>query len=457
MAKIALYFSHLWTKSMKRALLHSLIEWKNKKNRSPLILRGARQVGKTYLVEIFAKQYFDNSITLNLETETTLAPIFSSLDPQKIIQTLSLSKQEKIIPGKTLLFLDEIQNCPMAIVALRYFKEKMPELHVIATGSLLEFTLNNEKISIPVGRIEFLFLYPLSFTEFLIARDLENLQTHLKRVSLKNPLDNALHQQLLALSKEYFLLGGMPAVISEYIQTKDSLECQRKQNNLLLTYQYDFGKYTPLSKHKYLQSLFDKTPSLIAKTFKYNSIDPGYRSREIKEAIQLLSNAGVIHVVYASSASGLPLRAQVNEKKFKLLFLDLGLVQRSLQLENLILQPNVELQLINSGQLAEQFVGQELLAYQDPSLPAHLHYWLRDKKSSMAEIDYVITFKNRIYPIEVKYGKTGHLQSLILFMKEKGSEIGIKVSQAPLSFQNQILNIPFYLISELPRLLDLHI
>ncbi len=438
---------------MKRTLSTALIDWKNRENRAPLILRGARQVGKTYLIEDFAKHHFDTSVTLNFETESFLSPCFSTLDPQKIIQTLSLAKQQEIIPGKTLLFLDEIQNCPSAIVALRYFKEKMPALHIVAAGSLLEFTLQNEEISMPVGRVEFLFLYPLSFSEFLIAIGHEPLKTHLQEVSFVNPLQDILHQQLLGLIKNYFFLGGMPAVVSEYINHKNGLACQRIQNNLLLSYQYDFGKYAPLSKHKYLQSLFDRTPFLVANTFKYNSIDPEYRSREIKEAIQLLVNAGVIYVVYDSSASGLPLRAQVNEKKFKLLFLDLGLMQRSLRLDSMALQTSNELTLINAGQLTEQFVGQEFLAYQDPSLPAHLYYWNREKKSSMAEVDYVIALQNKIYPIEVKAGKTGRLKSLQIFMQEKESNIGIKISQEPLSFKNNILSIPFYLISELPRLI----
>lgn len=439
---------------MKRTATEFLKRWQHKENRSPLILRGARQVGKTFIVEEFGQHYFDNVLKINFEEEPKAASFFEDLDPQLIIQSIGLSKKKSIVPGKTLLFLDEIQNCPQAIVSLRYFKEKLPALHVIAAGSLLEFALKNESISIPVGRVEFLYLKPLSFKEFLIAEGYEDLQQHLQTVSVNAPLASALHDELIKLVRQYFIIGGMPAAVAEYFRSKDWLECQRVQNNLLQTYQYDFGKYAPIAQHKYLQRLFDRIPYLICQTFKYVSVDPEFRSREIKSALQLLQDAGLIYQVYASSAVGLPLRAQINEKKFKLLFIDIGLAQRNLQMDSIILNASEMLTQINAGQLAEQFVGQELLAYHDECIEAHLHYWERDAKNSMAEVDYVIQVDHHVLPIEVKSGKSGRLKSLQLFMQEKKSRMGVKISQEPLNWQDNILTVPFYLIFEIPRLLS---
>src|SRR3989338_8309650 len=202
---------------MKRSIETALVEWKDKKNRFPLILRGARQVGKSFVIQQFGKKHFERFVSVNFEEMPEVATCFSTLNPTIIIQRISLLVQQEIVPQKTLLFLDEIQNCPEAIMALRYFKEKLPDLHVIAAGSLLEFALKNESISIPVGRVEFLYLKPLSFHEFLTALGFESLQEHLKTISLQNPLAESLHHKLISLTKQYFILGGMPAVVAEYL------------------------------------------------------------------------------------------------------------------------------------------------------------------------------------------------------------------------------------------------
>lgn len=438
---------------MKRDLEESLVAWKDKSNRKPLILRGARQVGKTYLVEQFLKDKFSRFVKIDFEQTGEAAYCFDTLIPEKIVAKLEVQSGKQIIPGETLLFLDEIQVCPAAIMALRYFKEQMPDLHVIAAGSLLEFALNDANFSMPVGRVEYLFLKPLSFNEFLVATGNEVLENRLADCSLKNPPDDLLHRKALECVREYMILGGMPAVIDEYRASKSWLNSQREQSIILNTYRDDFGKYTKDSQLKYLQNLFDKAPGLIGENFQYSKVDSHTDPRQIRMSLEKLSYAGLVYPVYAVSASGLPLLLTKNEKKFKLYFLDIGLVHRAmrLDLEHLLQE---DLMLLNRGSLAEQFVAQELLAYSDRHELRPLFYWAREKLGSSAEVDFVIQDGANIIPLEVKAGTTGRLRSLHLFREEKKSSIAIRISQYPLSFQEGILSVPLYLIKEIPRLLQ---
>lgn len=436
---------------MQRELLTSLIRWQQQPNRKPLLLRGARQVGKTHLVDYFGKRYFQHYININFEQQREYLDCFTTLYPEKIINNIKAISKQAVIAGDTLLFLDEIQECPNAIMALRYFKEQMPNLHVIAAGSLLEFTLNDEGLRMPVGRIQSMYLKPLTFKEYLLASGFINLVEAIMEADFKHPLDKVLHEKVLELLHEYFVTGGMPEVVTNYIQTKDISRIHLDQASIITTYRNDFGKYAAKAKHKYLQAIFDRVPGLVAQHFKYVDIDPHMQARDLKDALLLLKEAGVLYTVYASQASGLPLNALINEKKYKLLFVDLGLVKTTSLLEpNLLMSKN--LMLINRGALAEQFVGQELLAYHPNYLPAELYYWERPQRTSNAEIDYVINVDEAILPIEVKAGKTGRLKSLQIFLEEKHSPLGIKISQEPLHKDNNILSIPLYMISELQRL-----
>jgi predicted AAA+ superfamily ATPase len=440
---------------MKRNIDAELIKWQRSTARIPLLLRGARQVGKTFAVKQLAKQAFTNHVEINFEFEPFYADCFQSLDPKQIITRITDISRQPITPGETLLFLDEIQNCPQAIMALRYFKERMPELHVIGAGSLLEFTINNEHFSMPVGRIQYMHMNPLSLREYIEALGYEGLLKQIRHASIEAPLDLALHNKLLLLTREYLLTGGMPEAVQAYIETENFQESQYKQTILLNTYRNDFGKYAKKTDYKYLQKIFDQTPALLGQQIKYSKIEPHMRSRDLKEAITNLSQAGVVRIIYATSASGLPLQALINEKKFKLLFVDVGLVTRATQLSiNHIL--NDDINLMNQGAISEQLVGQELLAYQDCRLEPQLHYWARDQLGSQAEVDYLITHEDQIIPIEVKSGTTGKLKSLHLFLREKKIPLGIRISETPLTLNNHVLSVPFYLISELPRLLELY-
>lgn len=438
---------------MKRKIEADLLIWKNRSTHPPLLLRGARQVGKTFVIEQFGRQYFENLASVNFEQRPALKKCFENLEPQKIIANLEIALNQNIRPDKTLVFLDEIQDCPEAILSLRYFKEQMPGLHIIGAGSLLEFVLNSDAFRMPVGRVQFLHLRPLSFIEFLEALGLEKLCAYLHEIAIDVPMMPGIHEQLIQLFREYLALGGMPAVLSTYLETKSLQYCQQIQTGLLSTYRNDFGKYAKHTQHKYLQLLFEKAPGLIAQWFKYSKVDPNVQPKALKAALEKLEDAGLLHLVHTTSASGLPLITTMNEKKFKLLFLDVGLVQRACQLDlSLVLERDV--MLLNRNTLAEQFVGQELLAYINTHELGRLFFWTREKTGSSAEVDYVISHGADIIPIEVKSGSQGKLKSLQLFMAEKSSPLGIRISQAPLSYYNNILSIPFYLLSKVPRLIQ---
>lgn len=437
--------------NMKRDIEKDLFKWKEQKDRLPLLLRGARQVGKSYTIEYFGKKAFKNLVVVNFEFQPELKECFSTLDPTEIINKLQLIIGVKIEEENTLLFFDEIQECPNAITSLRYFKEKRERIAVIGAGSLMEFALKSPDFRMPVGRLQFLYLEPLSFGEFLSVSGNQQLRDYLGGVRLDSDFDEAVHRRLLELLRLYFILGGMPAVVKNYIENKDLLNCQRIQNSLLQTYRNDFGKYAKLSEYKYLQKVFDISPRLVGNRIKYSNIDPDSKSVDLKKALNLLILAGIIKQVYATSASGVPLGAQVNELKFKINFLDVGLMQNACGLEADLVMAK-DLMQINSGAVTEQFIGQELRAYLDRYISYQLFFWARDKKSSSAEVDYIINIGSTILPVEVKSGKTGTLRSLKLFMEDKKSPIGIRFSQDKLSYYDNILTIPLYMVEQLSRL-----
>ncbi len=436
---------------MKRDMERDLFNWKERNDRPPLLLRGARQVGKSYIVEEFGKKAFKNIVIVNFEFRPELKQCFTTLDPVEIINKLQLLMGENIEAEKTLLFLDEIQECPNAIMALRYFKEKHDRLAVIGAGSLMEFALNSSDFKMPVGRIQFIHLEPLSFGEFLTASGNELLRSHLRGIRLNSVFDDAVHQKLMDLLRIYLIVGGMPAVVKEYLESRNFLNCQRIQNSLLQAYRNDFGKYAKSSELKYLQKVLDEAPRLVGNRIKYSNVDPHSKSRDIKQALNLLKLAGIVCPIYATAASGLPLGAQANEMKFKLNFLDVGLMQNACGLQAELTLTN-NFFLINAGAVTEQLIGQELRAYFDSYLKCGLFFWARDKKSSSAEVDYVVAVDSLILPVEVKAGKTGTLKSLKLFIEEKKSLFGVRFSQEKLSLHDKVLTLPLYMAEQMKRL-----
>ena len=436
---------------MHRDLELELIRWKNAKEHMPLLLRGARQVGKSHLATSFAKAHFENVLVINFEKEEKYKQAFETLDPNAIINRLYLQSGHRVEPGKSLLFLDEIQECTAALKALRYFKEDMPDLHVIAAGSFLEFALNNEKMRMPVGRVESLFLKPLSFYEYLSALGLQHLREYLNQAALINGIEPVVHDELCEHLRNYFFTGGLPDVVNEYLSSRNLERVQAKQLSLVQSYRDDFVKYAVKTKHQYMQKILKEAPGFIGEKFTYSRIDPAIGSREIKNALGYLIEAGLLYKVNHTNASGLPLSALMSEKHFKIIFFDIGLANSTSQLSpELFLQK--DLMLLNRGSQAEQFAGQELLAYRKPYMHSELFYWDRQKPNSSAEVDYVINVNERIIPIEIKAGKTGSLRSLQLFLNEKNYDLGVRLSMKPLEMNHRVLSIPLYMISEIPRL-----
>lgn len=440
---------------MKREIEFNLYSWKMNPRRLPLLLRGARQVGKSYTITQFGKKYFENCVVINFEEYPEYKSCFETLHPREIIAKLELVTNKNIQAGKTLLFFDEIQDCPKAIMALRYFKEQIPDLHVIGAGSLLEFVLNDEQFKMPVGRVQFMYLRPLSFGEFLDASGNEKLKTYLEAVTIADKIPEVVHKQLLSRVREYIALGGMPAVVSEYLTSKSFLQCQEIQTSLLSTYRADFGKYAGRTPHEHLQTIFSKSPGLIGKWLKYTTLDPTVSSATLKNALNKLCEAGLIILVYSTSGAGLPFVSHVNEKKCKFLFLDVGLVKRACNL-GLELLFEKDLILINDGGLAEQFVGQELLAYFQKDDINGIYTWKREEKSSSAEVDFLTAIDSQIVPIEVKAGSSKKLKSLKIFLEERKLPLGVRISELPLCLRENVLSVPFYLIEHLHKLVRQH-
>ncbi|MBF0493375.1 MAG: ATP-binding protein [Deltaproteobacteria bacterium] len=428
-----------------------LPQWKQNLDRKPLLLRGARQVGKTHLIRDFGKENFDEIVEINFELQPELKKVFETLDPQKIIRDLSLFLNVSIQAPSSLLFLDEIQECPSAITALRYFYEKMPELAVIAAGSLLEFCLSDKTFRMPVGRVQYLYLQPFSFEEFLSALGEEPLRQSLKEISIENPLSEIIHEKLLKIFRDYCRIGGMPAVLKAYLADPHSKNYQDQQTLLLQTYRDDFGKYAKSRLQiSNLQKVFLSAPRMVGQRYKFSEVDRESPSRDLKEALFLLTQAGVVHRVSAASSHGLPF--QVNDNKFKIAFLDVGLMQRACGLD-VDIALSEDFMAINAGAVAEQVVAQELIASADPHEERPLYFWARDKKNSQAEIDYLVTLGAKIIPIEVKAGSTGALRSLRIFMEENQSSRAVRFSAHPLSLHDKILSLPLYAIGQMNRLL----
>lgn len=423
---------------MQRDRLQDLKLWRQDPYRKPLILRGCRQVGKSWLIDEFGKE-FDTFVEINFEKNKLVHQYFSAdLNVQTILEKLSIQTNTKIEPGKTLLFFDEIQSCQGALQSLRYFKEEIPLLHVIAAGSLLDFALNKQ--GIPVGRVQFMQLYPLSFSEYLTALGHQSIREFL----WKGDNDPVIHQQALEHLKNYMWLGGMPAVIDAWIKDRDPSVCQAIQDELIESYQIDFHRYAREHEVPHVSRVFEAIPAMLGTKFVYAHVDSDSRSEILKNALLLLEVAGIARRCFHTSAQKPPLGSECNDKKFKVFYFDIGIAQRLLGLDirQWLLKP---LQLSNQGEIAEQFVAQEMLAYSDFHKSCQLYYWHREAKSSNAEIDFVTMKEGEIVPVEVKSSKKGRMKSLQLFLdSHPNSTYGLKVSESPFSKQENLVEVPLY-------------
>ncbi len=410
---------------MKRDIESYLNLWKESANRKPLIVRGARQVGKTFSIEAFGRKNFKHFLLLNPEQDNNLKIIFQSRNPVLIVNELTALYNIPIIEGETLLFIDEIQIIPEAIAVLRYFYEQMPGLHIIAAGSLLDHTLNEIPFSMPVGRVEFAYMYPLSFREFLMANNQEGLVDYMKGFELHQPFSEAIHQKLLEFLRLYFFIGGMPEAVKVYAETKNLTEVEKVHTSILTSFQYDFAKYGSRKQQEYLKDSLQYVAKNIGKKVKFSAINRNVHSSYIKDALLKLELSRIVHLVRKTKSSKVPINQYVDNNVFKPLFLDIGLVCSVSRIKLIDIK---DLITDYEGTLAEQFVGQELLTSFNYYEDAKLFYWIREAKNTNAEIDFLHQIENTIYPVEVKAGKIGTLKSLQVYLAEKKEKTGIRLN-----------------------------
>lgn len=456
------------TNLLTRRELSYLLEWSSRSKRKPLVIRGARQVGKSTLVRQLSEACGLRLVEINFERNPEYQEAFLSNDPRQILATLQLLLGYKINMDGDILFLDEIQAAPKVLMTLRYFYEEIPSLRILAAGSLLEFTLANAQFSMPVGRIEYLHLGPMQFEDFLSALGHSELVQYFQQLTLKDVVETGLpevvHKKCMNLLKQYWIIGGLPEAIAQFVLTNDYSDVSRIQQNIVATYRDDFNKYSHGKLKGIVQMVFDRLPVMTGKKFKYANVSRNHRAAELGDALQHLCLARVATKITHTSANGIPLAAEENHRLFKTLFLDIGLMCAALNLNLLDLSKD-DIDLINRGALAEQFIGQHLLYavpyYQTPEL----HYWVREAKSAAAEIDYLITCNQRVIPVEVKAGTTGTLKSLHQFLKEKKRHFALRFNAAPPSLLSdskrltdgtclnyELMSLPIYLVGQTHRL-----
>ena len=431
-----------------RSIDTELEKWKNDKSRKPILLRGARQVGKTQSVRHLGEK-FEFYIEINFESDKRIHSLFTDdLAPEKIVRNISAVYNIPVKTGRTLLFFDEIQACIPAIQSLRFLYEQMPGLHVIAAGSLLEFSLSDMP-SFGVGRIRSLFMYPFSFDEFLIACKEDELLAMKQQATPIQPLTTVLHEKLLNYLKVFMIIGGMPESVAKYISNNDLRESNLVINDLRISYFDDFAKYRERVPAQRLRDVYNSVVMQTGNKFVYSKIESGDNQKQVKEALELLILAGVVIPVTHTSANGLPLGAEAKPNRRKMILLDTALLLNTLNLDIGEVILSEDYTTINKGSITEMFVGLELIKYSSPYQRNALYYWHREARNSNAEVDYLIVKGNNIVPLEVKSGSRGAMQSMNLFIQAKGSKKGIRISQENFSKYNNIEVFPLYAISNI--------
>lgn len=440
-----------------------LAEWKNRIGRKPLVMRGARQVGKSAAVRLFAQRHFDNLVEVNFEYDPEARSLFASPDPARSIQALELRYNAPITPGRTLLFLDEVQAWPEVLARLRYFHEKLPELHVVAAGSLLDFALHSPPFSVPVGRLEFLHLGPVQFEEFLNAVGQPRLARFLDEWVPGMEMAQAIHDQLMHFFRSFVVVGGMPEAVAIYAASGSLLQPDRVKHSILATFRDDFARYASRTQVERLRKLFAAIPRMVGRRFKYSHVDSGERSADLAGGLDMLQMARVAWRVRHSSANGVPLGAQTDNRRFKVLFLDVGLMLSSAGLGASDVLTSPEWSMAHSGAVAEQVVGQHLLYSDAPYRDPEVYFWGREARNSSAEVDYVLAEEGTVVPVEVKAGSAGTLRSLQLFLAEKKLDFGLRLcSSPPILVESRsggpanpspfrLLSLPLYMVSQVRR------
>ena len=418
----------------ERIIDRYLSEWATRPVHKPILLRGARQVGKSTAVRHLGES-FKYYVEINLEKQSNYIDLFKKdLDVTRIVPQMAAMCGTPIVPNETLLFIDEIQESQEAIMALRYFKEDMPNLHVIAAGSLLEFVLD-EIPTFGVGRIHSMYMFPMTFDEFLRANGEQLLLDSRSQANMDAPLPAPLHEKLIGLMRTFMLVGGMPESVVKWVQTHDFLQCQEVQDDIITGYEADFPKYKKKVDPQLLIATMKSAATQATKKFVYSRVPGEYKTAEVKKALDLLIKAGVLVPVTHSSGNGLPLGDEADESIRKILLLDTGLMLRLLNMTmgdtsaiTAQILTATAADLVNKGPMAEMLAGLELLHYLTPNLHHDLYYWVRQAKNSTAEIDYLLSRDMKVLPFEVKAGVQGGMKSLWDFMREKKLDQAVRCS-----------------------------
>lgn len=437
---------------MRRYIMDKLVDWKNRTNRKPLILKGARQVGKTYILKEFGEENYENIAYFNFDHDEALKELFlNTKDPKRILEQLVFATGKSIKPEKTLIIFDEIQECPDALNSLKYFQEDANEYHIVCAGSLLGIKLLHT--SFPVGKVDFLEMFPMTFSEFLLADGQENLVSYMESVNKIEKIPDIIFNQLNEKIKSYFIIGGMPEVVKTWVTTKDIQEVNRIQKQILKGYEDDFGKHVDItSLQAKISIIWDSIVSQLAKEnkkFLYQVAKDGARAREYEDAVNWLNNSNIVNKIFNVTKPDFPLNAYTDLSSFKLYMLDVGLLRRKANLDSRIVIEGNRLFEEFKGALTENFVLNMLIS----KFEEKPNYYTFDRN----EIDFVIQSKNEIIPVEVKSGENINNISLTKFNELNGNKISVRFSTKNLDKSGKILNIPIFMVEYIDKLIDIGI
>ncbi len=435
---------------MYRTIIEKMKAWKNKQDRLPLILMGARQVGKTWLMKEFGRECFEDVCYINFENPGSVAGVFDgTIMPERIIELLGAYHGRRIKPQETLLIFDEIQEVPRALTALKYFAEEAPEYAICCAGSLLGVTLHTGT-SFPVGKVDFLTVNPLSFYEFLLANE-EELLLEWTRNHYSEKMPDLLEERYMDYLKKYFIIGGMPAAVVSWLETKDFSEVTARQQKLLTSYENDFSKHAPDNVVPKIHHVWNSIPSQLAKEnkkFVYGLAREGARAREYEDALLWLKDSGMIRKIGLVNGARLPLKAYEDLKAFKIYHLDIGLLRTMCEIEPEIILDTDAVFREFTGTLTEQFVLQELQAIE---ISPSIYYW---SEGASSEVDYIFSYRNKVIPMEAKAGLSVHAQSLRVFRQKYEPKIAVRTSLRPFRVDDGLVNMPLYQMWYLKKILD---
>lgn len=431
---------------MYREITDELIRWKDSKRRKPLIITGVRQCGKTYVLKEFGEQYFDNTCYVNFESNSNYAGVFAfDFDVNRIINELGLILKLKIVPGKTLVIFDEIQECPQAITALKYFCENLGELHLVCAGSLLGVALKKENISFPVGKVNRMQMYPMNFKEFIIAMGEERYITLFEKWDLNRSIPEGYAGPMEQLLKTYMAVGGMPEVVREYVENKDFQTVIEIQDEILSDYADDFSKHAPVSEIEKLRMIWDSVPKQLAKDnnkFVFSHVKEGKRAHELEAALGWLKNAGLIQILELAQNAEIPLAFNADATYFKVYMTDIGLLSRRLKISIDDYMSESDTLKTSKGAITENYVMNELIFKN--KVP---YFW---KSGNTAEVDFIYEHEGNVVPVEVKAATNTQAKSYKQFCGKYGPKIGFKTSLKNIASnvvnKTNTVSIPLYLL-----------